>query len=117
MRPVKEWSNSVWSGTLRTEHEMMKHVPKSQNAVHTLGSAPLNSCLSLSRNIAQEEAGEPGSGRGIRIADDLSQRVLVWLFHVGKWISLQIVERSPFVRDSHRKVNDSEKQGEVASRQ
>lgn len=36
--------------------------PNSQNAMQTLGSAPLNKALSRSRNLAQEEAGAPGRG-------------------------------------------------------
>lgn len=41
------------------------HLPNSQKATQTLGSAPENDSLNLSRNIAQDEAGEPGRGKVI----------------------------------------------------
>ena len=37
-------------------------LPKSQNAVQTRGSAPLNRAASRAPYIAQDDAGEPGSG-------------------------------------------------------
>ncbi len=53
------------------------HLPKSQNATHTRGDAPLKACLRRSPNSAHEDEGDPGSGSAIAARPRTAR--LAWL--------------------------------------
>ena len=60
MRPKKtKFSLLDWFPTLQKSEQRL---PKSQNAIQTRGSAPLNILASRTLYIAQDDAGEPGRG-------------------------------------------------------
>ena len=61
-------------------------LPKSQNAVQTRGSAPLNKAASRALYIAQDDAGEPGRGSMLPIAKDALSEAAHLSEDDGSWI-------------------------------
>ena len=61
--------DEAFDRSVRCEHQCEDNIPKSQNAVQTLGSAPANACLRRERKMAHVEEGEPGNGIAMQSID------------------------------------------------
>ena len=66
MRPKSADIRVEW---LPIRQRMELHLPKSQKAVQTRGSAPLSMLAIRARYIAQDDAGEPGRGSMLPVGD------------------------------------------------